>query len=76
VLGILDFIAEIGTALPYLYRAWFWLFSSRYRAKLEDEYKRHSYSYMIFDVLMSIFFFAIECWLLFVGASYLAESYT
>ena len=76
MLGLLDFLGEIGGALPYLYRGWFWLLSSKYRMKVKEEYTRHSNLYIGFDILMSVLFFGLECWILYEGINYAIGSNT
>ncbi len=61
--GIIDeLIVEINGAIPYFYRIWGILFSGNYRKKVKAEYKRTSAFWVGYDVLMSVMFFAIECY--------------
>ena len=76
MLGLFNFLGEIGGALPYLYRGWFWLLSTKYRKKVQREYSRHSNLYKGFDILMSVLFFSLECWALYVGIGYAIGSNT
>ena len=76
MVGIIDLIGEIGTAFPYLFRAWYWLVSRAYRAKVKKEYLKHSRIYIGFDIVMSLLFFGIECWGIVMGVSYIVASNT
>lgn len=69
--GVLDFIGEISGSFPYLYRAWFWLFSASYRKSLRAEYRNRSILYVSSDVVISAVFFGIECWLIYMGVNYI-----
>jgi hypothetical protein len=66
----LHIIGEIQGSLPYLYRIWFLIFSRKYRIKVAEEYKKHSTFYIGFDIFMSLIFFGLECWVLFMSVSY------
>jgi len=74
MLGFFDFLGEIGGAFPYFYRGWVWLLSRNYRMKVKKEYERHSVFYMGFDILMSVLFFGLECWALYIGVGYAVGS--
>jgi hypothetical protein len=71
--SVIDLLGEIGSSLPYLYRGWCWLLSGTYRNKVKDEYKRHSSIYIGFDISMSVLFFSMEVWAIYIGTNCLLD---
>ncbi len=59
---VVDIIGEILAVIPFVYRIWGLLVSKKYREKVKAEYKEHSGLYVVFDIIMSLIFFGIECY--------------
>lgn len=58
--SIIDFIGEIGGTIPWLYRGWFWLLSSKYRSQMKEEYKNDSIFVIIVSIFLCIIFMLAE----------------
>ncbi|WP_193164526.1 hypothetical protein [Microbulbifer hainanensis] len=63
MLDIIEFIGEVGSSFPYLYRAWGFILLPSYRKRVLHEYKAKSKAWVAFDTLMSLLFFVLELWL-------------
>jgi len=48
-----DFLAELGTLDPWLYRGWVYLVSSRYRRARHDAWNTHGRLYALGDIAFS-----------------------
>ena len=60
--NLIEFIGEVNSSFPWLYRGWAFLFFNSYRKQcIADWHGRFFYS--IFDILMSLIFMLLECWL-------------
>jgi len=48
-----DFLAELGTLDPWLYRGWAYLASSRYRQARHDAWNKNGRLYALGDIALS-----------------------
>ncbi len=60
-----DFIAEIGSSFPWIYRGWLYIVLKTYRDDMKYYYKKHNKGsiYLVFDVFMSIAFMMFELYI-------------
>ena len=59
---IIDVIFE----LSWVYRGWAWLLSSKYRAKVKEEWRTSSPFFIGVDILTSLLFMAAEVYLVYL----------
>ena len=52
-MGLIDFVGELFTLDPWLYRGWAYLLSSRYRSARHDAWKSAGLAYAIGDITLS-----------------------
>jgi hypothetical protein len=52
--------------LSWVYRGWAWLFSSKYRAKVKEEWRNSSPFFIGIDILISLLFMAAEIYLVYL----------
>jgi hypothetical protein len=64
---MLDFIGEIGTLDPWLWRGWAYLISPSYRAKRHARWAAKGFLYALADIAFSLAVMAFEVLLLFVA---------
>lgn len=57
---MLDFLSEIGSSVPWIYRGWLLLLSSEYRKVLQQRWKSKSKIYKYFDIFLSCLFVILE----------------
>ncbi|WP_369980745.1 hypothetical protein [Xanthomonas bundabergensis] len=60
---MLDFIGELGTLDPWLWRGWAYLFSSSYRAKRHARWAAEGSLYALVDIAFSLAVMALEVYL-------------
>jgi hypothetical protein len=61
-----DFIFEIGSSLPWIYRGWLLALSSNYRGTMRQIWRSKSLMYKVLDIGVSFLFVAIEIVLAYV----------
>ena len=57
---MLNFLGEIGTLDPWLWRGWAYCFSSTYRARRHEKWANSSRLYVSADILLSLSVMALE----------------
>lgn len=57
---MLDFIGEIGTIDPWLWRGWAYVFSSSYRARCHARWTAKGYFYAALDIGLSTAVMTVE----------------
>lgn len=57
---MLDFLGELGTLDPWLWRGWAYLFSSSYRARRHSRWTAKGYFYAALDIGLSTAVMIIE----------------
>ena len=61
-----DFLFEMGSSFPWIYRGWVYMISATYRGTVEQEWLRRGRAYKVFDISLSIIFMVLEMFLLFI----------
>jgi hypothetical protein len=61
---MLDFISELGSSVPWIYRGWIFLASNSYREETQLRWRIKGGYYKAFDVCASTAFMLAEIWLL------------
>lgn len=71
MLNLIELFGEVGSSFPYIYKIWGCIFNASYRKRVLHEYKTKPTFGVAFDLLMSLIFFSLELWLLFLVLGYL-----
>lgn len=53
-MSLIEFIGELGTLDPWLYRGWLYLVSPRYRSARHDAWKKSGLLYAAADIALSV----------------------
>lgn len=70
MLNLIEFFGEVGSSFPYIYKVWGCVFNATYRKRVFHEYKTKPTFGVAFDLMMSLIFFSLELWLLFLVLGY------
>ena len=57
---LLEILGEIGSAPPWLYRAWGYIFSRNYRETIRIEYSKMLPIFRVVDAVLSVALFLAE----------------
>jgi hypothetical protein len=57
---VLNFLGEIGTLDPWLWRGWAYCFSSTYRVRRHEKWAHSSRLYAFTDIFLSLSVMALE----------------
>ena len=63
---MIDATLEMLEYIPLMYRVWGFIFSRNYRLKLLVKYKKGPILFTIVDIFLSIVFFCLECYLIYL----------
>ena len=55
-----DFLFEIGSSVPWIYRSWIYIFSATYRSGMKQLWQKKGRIYRLFDILLSVTFMILE----------------
>ena len=69
---MLDFLGEMGSSFPWIYRGWIYLLSERYRKSRRDEWQRKGEWYRVVDIFFSLIFMLAEVALFYIAWTYTA----